>query len=182
MKNISIIIPLLFQLMSCATVPAPAQFQTYNKIESQCQICGKSIYESVKVESSGFYDNMGSVWSGNSPWIADSEQVQHISWSFDWKVCSACKAKYDKRIMAGFNFYMSSWNDVMAEDNYGSKEKYQKLREQRHVQDLENQLKDVKRRLERVRQGKPETEPPSKWNGGFIWTGPTLYRGELGNK
>ncbi len=86
----------------------------YRKVEYQCAICGKSIYQNEKVEHSGWLrDNMG---TGGSAWgysdIADSVAVFGINFNVGTgRICKECLMRYNATIQ---DLMQKTWDNWLS--------------------------------------------------------------------
>lgn len=117
----------------------------YEKIEYQCEICGKSLYQNTKIRE-GFYDNMSFGGYDGSIWIPDSIRADTYNLNLQIEhICKDCKDKYGKELDA---YLKEDWNMLLAKykkENACNRYKNDLKRKKETLENLDKQIEQLRK-------------------------------------
>ena len=116
--------------------------------EEKCIICGKSIH--YWQEATVFYDNMS---YNPKPWCLE-EVGEHLTISYTYKTCSACRNLYEAEIKEQIYSVLTVWLKEKQELHEAEREQYEAERKQVKQKILQNKIKELEEELNQLKENK----------------------------
>lgn len=160
---------LLLSAASLAQLSVPA----YQKVELQCQICGKTLYEKQAVqlqpEFPQYFDNMpfsSSGWDGYPSYVIEipDSLIPRIAERkvTTGKLCIDCYLLCVEQQDA-LEVRWNKWWLTTMQDNAESRERYDKQRKIAAAEAIEAQIKELRKKKKEI-FNPPKPVEPSTWN------------------